>query len=116
MMNKHIKKRKFDIMRRYTEPTILDLVKKMETTRSAFYKGYVNDDKVNEVFYEIEAEIINLLNEIEKIKQDEEIQHYMKTHKKEILELFDGQFMIKETMIEKIKELMKNEKNTESKR
>ena len=114
MMDKNIKKRKFDIKRTYPEPTIHELVKKLETTRSALYKGYVNDDKVNEVFNEIESEIKNLLNEIDKIKQDEEIQHYMKTHKKEILELFDGQFMIKEIMIEKIKELMENEKNTAS--
>lgn len=109
-MDIKIKEKKLKLIKKYTDPKLVDIVKRMNTTRSAFYKGYINDEAVNKMFDQVYTELECLLNEFKTLKEEEEISEYMKTHKKEILSRFSDRYILKEEFRKEVKEMIKQSK------
>lgn len=107
-MNINIKNKKLKLLKKYTDPKLQDIVKRMNTTRSAFYKGYINDESVDKVFNEVYVELENLLNEFKAVKEDEEITNYVNTHQEEILKKFgNNKLVIKDIFKKEVKKMIK---------
>lgn len=107
-MDRKLKLMKLELLKKYTDPKIGDIIKRLDVSKSAFYKSYISDERVDKVYLEVCQEIADLNCQIEEIKHYEKKQNFIKDNPETIKELFEGQqYISKEELDSKINDILK---------